>query len=344
MSKKPTIDDVAREAGVARATVSRVLNSNPNTSYRVREAVLKAVAKLDYQVNQQARQLATGATRLLALVFAADAEVEPNSYYHSAIELGAMRSATELGFGLLTHNVDPSVENHQSKIMALASQSRCDALILTPPFSDDSELIEELRTSGVVFVLISAGPTTRGLAPSVGIDDKMAGYDLGEYLYDQGHRLFGYVGGPREHRSAALRLEGLCEALNSSNRADASVSVLEGNFTFRSGTDLATEFIQANGRPSVIVCANDDMAAGALFAAHRLGLNVPADIAITGFDDTPVSQIVWPPLTTIHQPLRQMGAEAVELAVAACVGSDKLSARHAPQQVVSHQLIPRQSA
>lgn len=344
MSKKPTIDDVAREAGVARATVSRVLNSNPNTSRRVREAVLQAVAKLDYQVNQQARQLASGATRLLALVFAADDEVEPNSYYHSAIELGAIRSATGLGFGLITHTISPSRENHRSSIIELASQSRCDGLILTPPFSDDSELISQLHTSGVSFALISAGPSTSALAPSVGIDDKEAGQDLGKYLYGQGHRLFGYIGGPREHRSAAQRLEGLCKALKAARQADSSVTVLEGNFTFKSGTNLATQLFEATTRPSVIVCANDDMAAGALFAAHRLGLNVPADIAITGFDDTPVSQIVWPPLTTIHQPLRTMGAKAVELVVNAIVGEGGAGPKPALQQVVPHQLIQRQSA
>lgn len=343
MSKKPTIDDVAREAGVARATVSRVLNSNPNTSRRVREAVLQAVAKLDYQVNQQARQLASGATRLIALVFAADAEVEPNSYYHSAIELGAIRSATEFGYGLITHTISPSSENHRSTIMALASQSRCDGLILTPPFSDDPELMDDLRVAGVSFVLISAGPATNELAPSVGIDEKEAGQDLGEYLYRQGHRLFGYIGGPREHRSAAQRLEGLYKALNGARRSDTSVTVLDGNFTFKSGTILATLLLEAEARPTVIVCANDDMAAGALFAAHRLGLNVPADIAITGFDDTPVSQIVWPPLTTIHQPLRTIGAKAVELVIYEVAGKVASGAKPALQQVVSHQLILRQS-
>ncbi|MGV7122939.1 LacI family DNA-binding transcriptional regulator [Sphingopyxis sp. 550A] len=343
MNKKPTIDDVAREAGVARATVSRVLNSSPNTSERVREKVLKAVAKLGYQVNHQARQLASGSTRVLAIVFAADAEVEPNSYYHSAIELGAMRAATELGFGLVAHTLDPSVDDHSSKIVALASQSRCDGIVLTPPFSDDGKLIGALREAGVALVLISAGPQTSSLAPSVGIDDKEAGRELGAYLYRQGHRRFGFIGGPSEHRSAALRLEGLREALNGKSHSDASIAVVEGNFTFRSGTELAAQLFDARDRPTVLVCANDDMAAGALFTAHRLGLNVPEDISITGFDDTPVSQIVWPPLTTIHQPLRQMGAKAVKLLVSAFAGENGSDEYRPTEKFVPFEMILRQS-
>ncbi|WP_371830718.1 LacI family DNA-binding transcriptional regulator [Erythrobacter sp.] len=344
MSRRPTIDDVAREAGVARATVSRVLNSNPNTSQRVRDAVLRAVTKLDYQVNQQARQLASGATRLFALVFAADADVEPNSYYNSALELGAMRAATAHGYGLVAHTVDPSDERHRARIAALACQTRCDGIILTPPFSDDRVMIEELSQSGIAFVLVSAGPPTRALGPSVGIDDKKAGRDLGEYLFRQGHRRLAYLGGPREHKSAALRLEGLREAMHENSIPNDAISVVEGNFTFRSGTELASKLFQADERPAVLVCANDDMAAGALFAAHRLGLNVPADISITGFDDTPVSQIVWPPLTTIHQPLRKIGASAVELLVKACVGEGGSIGRGVIEQVVPHELILRQSA
>lgn len=343
MNRKPTIDDVAREAGVARATVSRVLNSSPNTSERVREKVFKAIAKLGYQVNHQARQLASGTTRVLALVFAADAEVEPNSYYHSAIELGAMRSATEFGFGLVAHTLDPSNDDYPAKIVDLASQSRCDGIVLTPPFSDDEKLIGVLLEAGVALVLISAGPLTSCLAPSVGIDDKEAGLEIGAYLYRQGHRRFGFIGGPSEHRSAALRLEGLREALNRTSHSDVSIAVVEGNFTFRSGTELAAQLFDTPDRPTALVCANDDMAAGALFTAHKLGLNVPGDISITGFDDTPVSQIVWPPLTTVHQPLRQMGAKAVELLVSACAGENGAVANEATEQVVPYELILRQS-
>ena len=315
MDRKPTIDDVARAAGVARATVSRVLNSSPNTSERVREKVMQAVTDLDYQVNHQARQLASGISRQLALIFAADAEAEPNSYYHSAIELGAMRGCSELGYNLSTHTIDPADQSGRSRILALADQRRCDGLILTPPFSDERELIEALRERGAPVVLISAGPDTRTLCTSVGIDDRAAGFELGLHVARLGHRRVGFISGPKDHKSAALRLRGFVEAVNSCGLPNDAVTVAEGNFTFKSGIDWATQLLSGPQRPTALVCANDDMAAGALFSAHRLGLNVPTDVAITGFDDTPVSQIVWPPLTTIHQPLRQIGSTAAELLI-----------------------------
>jgi LacI family transcriptional regulator len=343
LTRKPTIDDVARAAGVARATVSRVLNASPNTSERVREKVLKAVEALNYQVNHQARQLASRTSRVVALVFAADAEAEPNSYYHSAIELGAMRASTEHGYGLVTHTMDPTTDAYRSKILSLVNQSRCDGLILTPPFSDDEEMIGELRECGYPFVLISAGPQARGLSPSVGIDDRQAGVELGSYLVEQGHRRFGYIGGPSEHRSAALRLEGLLEALHTAGLGDDAIDVVEGNFTFKSGIDLAAQLLSGARHPTALVCANDDMAAGALFTAHRIGLNVPVDVSITGFDDTPVSQIVWPPLTTIHQPLRQMGSKATELLIAGVMGENGNHSAGTFEHFVPFELVQRDS-
>ncbi|MDZ4307839.1 LacI family DNA-binding transcriptional regulator [Allopontixanthobacter sp.] len=343
MDKKPTIDDVAKMAGVARATVSRVLNSSPNTSKRARERVIQAVSALNYQVNQQARQLASGASRILALVFAADAEAEPNSYYHSAVELGAIRACNEQGYGLVTHTLDPAKQSYRSSILALADDGRSDGLVLTPPFCDDHELIQALQSKGFPFVLVSAGPDARHLSCSVGIDDRQAGLELGVYLLLQGHRRFGFITGPLDHKSAALRLEGFLEALDNAGHSDQIIEVADGNFTFKSGIDQAEGLLSRNDRPTALVCANDDMAAGALFTAHRLGLIVPADLSITGFDDTPVSQIVWPPLTTIHQPLRLIGSKAVELLIADVMRENGSTTRVAEAHLVSFQLVERGS-
>ncbi|PKP65322.1 MAG: LacI family transcriptional regulator [Alphaproteobacteria bacterium HGW-Alphaproteobacteria-7] len=343
MDKKPTIDDVARAAGVARATVSRVLNSSPNTSERVRERVLQAVKDLGYQVNLQARQLASGSSRLVALIFAADADAEPNSYYHSAVELGAMRACSELGYGLIAHTLDPAKDVHRSRVLAMVDERRCDGLVLTPPFSDDAGLIRALKQRDAPFVLISAGPDARRLAHSVGIDDRQAGFELGEHLVRGGHRCFGFISGPQDHRSAALRLDGFLEALNHAGVDESCVTVAKGNFTFKSGIDCAEKLLASAERPTALACANDDMAAGALFSAHRIGLNVPSDLSITGFDDTPVSQIVWPPLTTIHQPLRVIGSKAVELLVGQIMHENGASDAADHQHLVPFQLIQRSS-
>jgi LacI family transcriptional regulator len=315
LTKKPTIDDVAARAGVARTTVSRVLNNSPNVRDVVREKVEAAVAELGYQVNAQARYLASGTSRQLAFVHATNLDTEPNSYYNSGLELGAMRACAELGYILVTHIANPSKSADISRIRALAEGGRYDGIVLTPPYSDDIELVEDLRKRNFPLVLISAGPETRNRAASVGIDDLRAGYQLGQFLLNKGHRSFAYIDGPEDHISAGLRLDGFLKAMDEAGVSPSAIQVLKGNFTFRAGVDLSAQVLANSPRPSALVCANDDMAAGALFSAHKLGLNIPHDLSVTGFDDTPVSEIVWPPLSTIHQPLRQIGAQAVETLV-----------------------------
>lgn len=276
---------------------------------------MQAVADLGYRVNVQARHLASGSGRQLALVYATDIDAEPNSYYHSGLELGAMRACAETGYSLSTHTVNSQRAGDRGRIVELGRQ-RYDGLILTPPFSDDVALIEALREIDCPVLCISAGPAARSVVPWVGIDDRQAGFELGAYLVGLGHRRFGYIDGLAGHASAGLRAEGFADALGEAGLASDAMTRYRGNFTFKSGVEISAEILSRPDRPTALVCANDDMAAGALLSAHKFGLQIPGDISITGFDDTPVSEIVWPPLTTIHQPLRQIGAKAVELLVA----------------------------
>ena len=313
--KKPTIDDVAGHAGVARTTVSRVLNGGPNVREEVRQRVLKAVEALNYRVNPQARSLAGGGSRILTLVFASDLESEPNSFYASALELGALRGCLALGYQLLTHHVPQQSADRRGQILDLVGSHKCQGMILTPPFADDVFLIEEVRRLGCRVVTISPGGAGRDAADGVGIDDEAGGYDIARHLLSLGHRRFAYIGGIEGHLSAARRQDGLSRALREAGLDPESVELLRGDFTFRSGGILAAQLLDAPRPPTALVCANDDMAAGALSIAHGRGLDVPGDLSITGFDDTPVSAIVWPPLTTVHQPLKEMAHDAVAVLV-----------------------------
>jgi LacI family transcriptional regulator len=252
-----------------------------------------------------------------------------------------MRACAELGYILVTHIANPSKSEDQIRIRALAESGRYDGLILTPPYSDDIALVEDLQKRHFPLVLISAGPDTRDRAASVGIDDRRAGYELGAFLLETGHRSFAYIDGPEDHISAGLRLDGFLGAMEDAGISSSAVRVLKGNFTFRAGVDLSAQVLSSVPLPSALVCANDDMAAGALFSAHKLGLNIPADVSVTGFDDTPVSEIVWPPLSTIHQPLRQIGAKAVETLVG--IIQQKPEAAGTASVYVPFQLIERAS-
>lgn len=338
--KKPTIDDVASLAGVSRTTVSRVLNSQPNVREAVRRKVFDAVAALGFQVNQQARNLAGRKELRISLVHASDFENEPNSYFSSALELGATRAAARLGVQLLIHAVNQTDPQAGKVIAARIVSDDCDAVILTPPFADDARLLALLDKLERRVLCIAAAPATAELALTLGIDDRQAGYDIGRHLLAQGHRTFGYVGGLDGHISAASRFDGFIDALAESGVEPAAVFRESGNFTFRSGIECGQKLLGGDHGISALVCANDDMAAGALLAAHKLGLRIPEEIAITGFDDTPVSQIVWPPLTTIHQPLRAMGERAVERLSTPIDEEAQASLR----EICAHHLIARESS
>ncbi|CAN5364790.1 LacI family DNA-binding transcriptional regulator [soil metagenome] len=338
--RKPTIDDVASLAGVGRATVSRVLNQQPNVRDEVREKVTRAVSMLGYRVNLQARHLAGRRAKRVALIHASDFDSEPNSYFNSAIELGATRGSAGEGIQLITHFINQNDIAAGSEIIARVRDDQCDGVILTPPFADSAELIRALSAIGCRTVCVAAGTGIEALAANVGIDDRQAGFDVGVHLLSLGHRNFGFVKGLQGHISAGGRFDGFVAALAGAGLSEDQVLQERGNFTFRSGIECAQRLFAATTRISALVCANDDMAAGALLAAHKAGLRIPEDIAITGFDDTPVSEIVWPPLTTIHQPLRRMGERAVQL-VCEMIDEDGAQPR---REIVAHELVVRDSS
>lgn len=338
---RPTIDDVAALAGVARTTVSRVLNNQPNVREEVRRRVMDAVEQLGYRVNIQARNLAGRKALRIGLVHASDFDAEPNSYFASALELGATREGARLGAQIVTQVVNQNDPEAARQIVERVRDDQCDGVILTPPFADDPALLRALDGAGVAVVCIAGGAEAERVARTVGIDDYRAGYEIGTHLVDLGHRSFGFIKGIKGHLSAEGRYDGFLAALGDAGLGEADVAWRRGNFTFRSGLDCAGVLMGEGRAITALVCANDDMAAGALLAAHKAGLRIPQDLAITGFDDTPVSEIVWPPLTTIHQPLRRMGARAVECLVEQAAASVRLAPG---RENIGHELVVRDSS
>lgn len=279
----------------------------------VRERVMRAVETLGYRVNVQARNLASRTSREIALVHSSSLDTEPNSYYNAGLELGALRGCADLGFHLSNHHINQNGPAPADRVVELAARGRYQGIILTPPLSDDVELIERLNSQEIAVACISAGPEAQRIAPSVGIDDRAAGRDIARFLIGLGHRSFGFIRGTEGHLSAEGRYVGFLEALKEAGLSLDGVRTARGAFNFQSGIACAEQILQHEPRPTALICANDDMAAGAMFTAHKLGIDIPGEISITGFDDTPVSGIIWPPLTTVHQPIRDMGRRAVEM-------------------------------
>lgn len=313
-TRRSTIDDVAHAAGVARVTVSRVLNNEQNVRPETRDRVRQAVDALGYSVNKQARALASGAGRTILLIHSHDPDREPNSYYHSGLELGALRACSDLGFDLVTHAIDPARADRDRLLSSLVERERPAGIVLPPPLSDDVNLLRRMKRAGVRTVAVSAGEKGRSVVPSSGIDERAGGRVIGEYLVSLGHRRIGFVKGPADHLAAALRYDGFLDALNGAGVAIAPWTA-DGDFTFKSGVEAAARMVRESPEVTALACANDDMAAGAMLALHRAGWDIPSDISVTGFDDTPMSDIIWPPLTTVRQPIKDIAERAIHILI-----------------------------
>lgn len=303
-----TIDDVASEAGVSIKTVSRVLNNEPHVRPALRERVVAAVEKLSYRPNQSARRLAGKRSFLIAYLYST-----PRASYAAAIQTAAALRCRELGYHLVIEPIDTAGPVQIDVFDRLARVLQPDGVFLTPPLSDDAELIEHLREIGLKVCRISGIEGPYGI--NIETDEKAAGELATRHLLAIGHRRIAVVTPPAAHRAAGDRVEGYRAALRrEGGDLDPQLEV-QGDFRFASGLSAGRTLLKLPKRPSAIFATNDEMALGLMAAAHELNLSVPDDLSIVGFDDSPSAQSAWPALTTIRPPLAELGAAAVDALV-----------------------------
>ena len=304
-----TITDVAALAGVSTKTVSRVLNREPHVRPALRDRVAEAVRSLNYQPNVAARALAGSRAYLLGLCYD-----NPSPGYVSAVQLGALAACRAAGYHLLVEQIDSLGQGGVDQLEALLSAVKIDGLILSPPVCDRADLLDLLEARGTPFVRIApAGRFERG--PYVHMDDRKAAYDMTRLLQDLGHRRIGFVRGPSDHSAAPLRQRGFLDAMGDAGLAVRPEWVASGAFSFRSGVGAAERLLGLAEPPTAIFASNDDMALGVMAAANRLGLSLPRELSVAGFDDSPIAQAVWPQLTTIRQPVEAMARAAAGMLV-----------------------------
>jgi LacI family transcriptional regulator len=304
-----TINDVAALAGVSTKTVSRVLNREPHVRPVLRDRVAEAVRSLNYQPNVAARALAGSRAYLLGLCYD-----NPSPGYVSAIQVGALSACREAGYHLLVEQVESDPARGADQVEALLTAVKMDGLILSPPVCDRPEVLDLLQRLGVPFVRIApAGQFDRGAY--VFMDDRKAAYDMTARLVALGHRRIGFVRGPQDHSATPLRLQGFTDAMRDAGLEVRPEWIVPGAFSFRSGGGCGERLLSLAERPTAIFASNDDMALGVMAAASRMGLKLPGDLSVAGFDDSPIAQIVWPQLTTIRQPVEAMARAATALLV-----------------------------
>ncbi len=301
------LSDVARLAGVSSMTVSRVINKEPGVKVLTRERVLAAITSLDYVPNAAARSLAGAGPLRIVLLYS-----NPSAAYLSEFLLGSLKQASLSDAQLIVEQCDPAMALHQ--IAARLENRGVDGVILPAPLCDDPRLIRLIEGLGLPTVVVATGAPPPGVH-SVTIDDCDAARGMTARLIAAGHRRIGFIRGDTNQTSSAKRFEGYVDALAAAGlQVEASLTA-EGDFTYRSGLAAAQALLSRSPRPTAIFASNDDMAAAAMAVAHRMGLAIPADLSICGFDDTVLATAVWPTLTTVRQPISDMAQCAVDILV-----------------------------
>ncbi len=307
---KATIKDVAKLAGVSFKTVSRVINREPSVGEELQSRVWAAVEELGYQPNLSARQLRGGAS-FLAFIYD-----NPNSHYVIDMQHGILDECRKQGYELLIHPMDATSDSVTDELLKLAANSHIAGLVLTPPFSESPELVTALLQKKVQFVRILSGSSEPDdLTPCIFVDDFQAAYDITNYLINLGHHQIAFLGGQLEHRSSVERLNGYKAALEHHGIRFDDKLVLGGDYNFDSGTDRTNQLFRRRKRPTAIFACNDEIAAGALFAARVKQVAVPQELSIVGFEDSPFSRQTWPKLTTAHQPNTAIAEKAATLLI-----------------------------
>ncbi|WP_093084791.1 LacI family DNA-binding transcriptional regulator [Sphingobium sp. AP50] len=329
----PTINDVARHAGVSPMTVSRVINGEQVVRPATREKVEAAITALNYAPSAAARTLAGGEETRVGLLYS-----NPSSSYLSEFLVGSLDQATRSSVDLVVEkwDDDTSVE----AVVAHLQRGRIDGVILPPPLCDLPELVEALDRAGIPAVAVATGRAPSDLA-AVSIDDRHAAYEMTRHLIALGHDRIGFIKGNPNQSASARRFEGYVAALGEAGLTVQDELIAQGFFTYRSGLDAAEQILSLIDPPTAIFASNDDMAAATVAIAHRTGLDVPGDLTVCGFDDTSLATTIWPELTTIRQPISAMARAAVEVLVRQLKG--RRSSDAAEHLVLDYELIRRQS-
>jgi LacI family transcriptional regulator len=304
-----TIEDVAARAGVSIKTVSRVVNREPNVREETARRVHQAIRELSYRPNFSARNLASPRAYLIAVLYD-----NPSDNYIASVLAGVLSACEEAHYGVLLRPCDVTSPRLIEHVHETVAQRRASGLVLTPPLCDHDALLRALDAEGTHYASIAPYDEHRG-KPFVSVDDRRASRDLTEYLLGCGHRRIGFIKGHPLHGVTSRRLLGYRDAHREHGVAVDERLIAGGMFSFESGVEACRRLLHLPERPTAIFASNDDMAAGVLHAAHELGVDVPEELSVAGYDDTPIARYVYPSLTTVRQPIRAMAQGAVECLV-----------------------------
>ncbi|WP_198667338.1 LacI family DNA-binding transcriptional regulator [Glycomyces dulcitolivorans] len=311
-AERTTLQHVARAAGVSIGTVSKVVNGRTGVGAETRVRVEEVIAELGY-VSLGERQGSVHTAQEMSVELVVDPRTVSNPYLSQFLG-GALEAAAELGVALVLRSVGAgSIEDAGAWAQGLARSGRAGVIEATSAYSAPRE--KALKRAGLHMVLVDPIDVPRTSTPSIGATNWAGAYAAAQHLLGLGHREIRYIGGPPGAHCDNVRAHGWAAAMGEAGlEADAAL-VPRHSYTFEHGLAAAIEMLTGERPPTAIFAGSDTTATGVLEAARRLGLSVPDDLSIIGFDDTPLSQMSAPPLTTVHQPIADIGRTAVSTMV-----------------------------
>lgn len=314
-----TITHVAAHAGVSHQTVSRVINNEPNVRPEMKERVQKSIDALGY-VPLIAAQRLGGARSYLILAIndrdrtIADWRARQGADWVNQMLLGGMLKCAEHGYRMIFELVDTHSDHIESELLGLITGLQPDGILLTPPHSDNPQIIELLSRKNIPFARIGSREGLLGMR--ISMDDEGSARMATEYLIKEGHKKIGFIAGSGEYSLSGWRIDGWKSAMQSA-KLETDNLLVHGDFSYASGENAARELLNQPNRPTAIIASNDQMALAALDVAKTIGLSVPQKLSIISFDNTPLMRFTAPQLTAIDQPIAASASKAIELIVEA---------------------------
>jgi LacI family transcriptional regulator len=327
-----TIIDVAKRAGVSPMTVSRVINSTAVVRDETRHAVNAAIRELNYTPNVAARSLVTSRELRIGVIYS-----NPSAAFMSEFLTGIFEEASARAAQLVLLKGDNGQPPSKEAIRRLIT-SGVGGMILAPPLGESPMVRQVVREAKLPMAVV--GGIARD-AICVRIDDRRAAYDMTRHLIGLGHRRLGFIIGNPDQSASAERLSGFHSAVREAG--GVNTQVVQGDFSYASGLVAGEQLLDAPTPPTAVFASNDDMAAAVVSVAHRRHLDVPRDLTVVGFDDTTAAVTLWPPLTTIRQPVHVLAAQALQLLISEMRSSSGRSLPARRSRTLKHTLIERES-
>lgn len=317
-----TIKHVAADAGVSLQTVSRVINNEPNVRPEMKSRVQASIDKLGY-VPSIAAQRMSGSRSYLILAIndrdrtIADWQARQGTDWVDQMLLGGMLKCAEHGYRMIFELVDTHSDHVERELLAAIAALQPDGIILTPPHSDNPQIVNFLAEQKIPFARI--GSVQNGAGLPVSMDDEGSARQATEHLLARGHRRIGFISGSSEYALSGWRIDGWQRAMAAAGAATDGL-LAAGDFSYASGEAAARQLLSGPDRPTAIIASNDQMALATLEVARALGLAVPQQLSLISFDNTPLVHFTQPPLTAVDQPIAATTSKAVELLIAAQKG------------------------